>query len=111
LFQNSKNFDHRSSDIGPQNSVFSKPFSGQSRMSNGEKAGRVAQVFGVQLWNKFLSKQFHFLFLLTTVHFIQISVFAFLYEVSDIFMHAFQMELNDYPHFDLTEDGTLCSMG
>jgi hypothetical protein len=21
------------------------------------------------------------------------------------------MELNDYPHFDLTEDGTLCSMG
>jgi hypothetical protein len=21
------------------------------------------------------------------------------------------MELNDYPHFDLTEDGRLCSMG
>jgi hypothetical protein len=23
----------------------------------------------------------------------------------------FQMELNDYPHFFLTEDGRLCSMG
>jgi hypothetical protein len=27
------------------------------------------------------------------------------------FMSAFQMELNDYSHFDLAEDGTLCSMG
>jgi hypothetical protein len=26
-------------------------------------------------------------------------------------MSAFQMELNDYPHFNLAEDGTLCSMG
>jgi hypothetical protein len=26
-------------------------------------------------------------------------------------MSVFQMELNDYPHFDLTEDKTLCSMG
>jgi hypothetical protein len=26
-------------------------------------------------------------------------------------MSAFQMELNDYPHFDLTEDGRLCSTG
>jgi hypothetical protein len=26
-------------------------------------------------------------------------------------MSAFQMELNDYPHFDLAEDGTLCSTG
>jgi hypothetical protein len=26
------------------------------------------------------------------------------------FMSAFQMELNDYPHFNLTEDRTLCSM-
>jgi hypothetical protein len=31
--------------------------------------------------------------------------------VGDIFMSAFQMELNDYPHFDLAEDGRLCSMG
>jgi hypothetical protein len=78
-------------------------------MSNGEKAGRVAQDFGVQLRNKFLWEQFHFRFLLTIVCFIQISVFAFLDGVSDIFISAFQMELNDYPHFDLTEDGTLCS--
>jgi hypothetical protein len=26
-------------------------------------------------------------------------------------MSAFQMELNDYPHFDLTKDKRLCSMG
>jgi hypothetical protein len=80
-------------------------------MSNGEKAGRVAHAFGVQLQNKFLLEQFHFCFLLTTVHFIQISVFAFLYGVSDIFMSAFQLEPNDCPHFNLAEDGTLCSMG
>jgi hypothetical protein len=26
-------------------------------------------------------------------------------------MSAFQMELNDYPHFSLIKDGRLCSMG
>jgi hypothetical protein len=26
-------------------------------------------------------------------------------------MSMFQIELNDYPHFDLTEDGRLCSTG
>jgi hypothetical protein len=26
-------------------------------------------------------------------------------------MSVFQMELNDYPHFNIAEDGTLCSMG
>jgi hypothetical protein len=26
-------------------------------------------------------------------------------------MSVFQMNLNDYPHFNLIEDGTLCSMG
>jgi hypothetical protein len=31
--------------------------------------------------------------------------------VSDVFISMFQMELNDYPHFFLTEDGRLCSMG
>jgi hypothetical protein len=44
----------------------------------------------------------------------QISAFAlrtFDYGVSDIFMSVFQMELNDYPHFNLAEDGRLCSMG
>jgi hypothetical protein len=39
-----------------------------------------------------------FCFLLTTVRFILISVVAFLYGVGDIFMSAFQMEFNDYPH-------------
>jgi hypothetical protein len=27
------------------------------------------------------------------------------------FMSAFQIELNDYAHFNLIEDGTLCSTG
>jgi hypothetical protein len=36
---------------------------------------------------------------------------SYWYGVSDILMSAFQMELNDYPHFYLTEDGRLCSMG
>jgi hypothetical protein len=34
---------------------------------------------------------------------------SFGHGVSDIFMSAFQMELNDYPHFDLAEDGRPCS--
>jgi hypothetical protein len=38
-----------SSDIDRWNSVTSKPLSRQSRMRNGWKAGRVADVFGVQL--------------------------------------------------------------
>jgi hypothetical protein len=36
---------------------------------------------------------------------------SFGYGVSDIFMSAFQMELIDYPYFDLTEDERLCSTG
>jgi hypothetical protein len=55
-----------------------------------------------------------FSLLLTPVRFIQIPVFAFWSfgcGVSDIFMSAFQMELNDYPHFDLAEDGRVCSTG
>jgi hypothetical protein len=30
--------------------------------------------------------------------------------VSDIFMSVLQMELNDYPHFNLAKVGILCSM-
>jgi hypothetical protein len=44
----------------------------------------------------------------------QISAFAFQtfdYGVSYIFMSEFQMELNDYPHFNLAKDGRLCSTG
>jgi hypothetical protein len=40
-----------------------------------------------------------------------ICLLSFGYGVSDMFMSAFQMELNDYPHFDLAEDGRLCSKG
>jgi hypothetical protein len=83
-------------------------------MRNGQKAGRVAHVFVVHLRNEFLWEQFCFSFLLTAVRFIQISVFTFQtfdHGVSDIFMSSFQMELNDYPHFDLVVDGRLCSTG
>jgi hypothetical protein len=38
-------------------------------MRNGYKAGRVVQVFGVQIQNKFPREQFCFRFLLTAVHF------------------------------------------
>jgi hypothetical protein len=58
-------------------------------MSNGEKAGRVAQVFAVQLRNKFLSEQFYFCFLLTTVFFIQISVLLFFRGLVTFFMSVF----------------------
>jgi hypothetical protein len=36
---------------------------------------------------------------------------SFCYGVSDIFMSVFQMELNDYPHFYLIDDGRLCFRG
>jgi hypothetical protein len=38
-------------------------------MSNGQKAGRVSQVFGAQLQNKFPREQICFHFLLTVVRF------------------------------------------
>jgi hypothetical protein len=40
-----------------------------------------------------------------------ICLLSFGYGVSDLFMSVFQMELNDYLHFDLTKDGRLCFMG
>jgi hypothetical protein len=55
-----------------------------------------------------------FCFLLTAVRFYTDFCICFLndrYGVSDIVMSAFQMELNDYIHFYLSEDGRLCSMG
>jgi hypothetical protein len=38
-------------------------------------------------------------------------ILSYWHGVSDIFMSAFQMELNDYPHFYLADDGRLCSRG
>jgi hypothetical protein len=54
---------------------------------------------------------FTFYLLLFALYRFLYSLLSFCYGVSDIFMFAFQMELNDYPHFDLTEDGRLYSMG
>jgi hypothetical protein len=58
-----------SSDVDCWNSITSKPFSGQSRMSNRWKDVRVAQVFSAQLLNRFPREQICFRFLLTVVHF------------------------------------------
>jgi hypothetical protein len=40
--------------VDRQNSTTCKLSSEQSHMGNGWKAGRVAQVFGAQLWNRIL---------------------------------------------------------
>jgi hypothetical protein len=61
-------------------------------MSNGLKASRVAQVFGVQLRIKILREQFCFCFLLTAVRFytdLYIYFLSYWHGVHDIFMYAF----------------------
>jgi hypothetical protein len=57
------------------------------------------------------SSVFAFYLLLFALYRFLYLLLSFGYRVSDIFMSVFQMELNDYPHFDLTEDGRLCSTG
>jgi hypothetical protein len=57
------------------------------------------------------SSIFTFYLLLFALYRFLYLLLSFGYGVSDIFMSVFQIELNDYPHFDLTEDGRLCSMG
>jgi hypothetical protein len=57
------------------------------------------------------SSFFTFYLLLFALYRFLYLLLSFGYGVSDIFMSVFQMELNDYPHFDLAEDGRLCSMG
>jgi hypothetical protein len=57
------------------------------------------------------SSVFAFYLLLFALYMFLYLPLSFGYGVSDMFMSAFQMELNDYPHFDLAEDGRLCSMG
>jgi hypothetical protein len=56
------------------------------------------------------SSIFTFYLLLFTLYRFQYLLLSFGYGVSDIFMSAFQMKLNDDPYFDLAEDGRLCSM-
>jgi hypothetical protein len=55
------------------------------------------------------SSVFTFYLLLFTLYRFLYLLLSFGYGVSDIFMSVFQMELNGYPHFDLAEDGRLCS--
>jgi hypothetical protein len=46
-------------------------------MSNRYKSERVAHVFGVQLWDRIVTKQSHFHCFLIAVRFIPVSVFNF----------------------------------
>jgi hypothetical protein len=55
------------------------------------------------------SSVFTFYLLLIALYRFLYLLLSFGYGVSDIFMSVFQMELNDYPHFDLTDDGRMCS--
>jgi hypothetical protein len=57
------------------------------------------------------SSIFIFYLLMFTLYRFLYLLLSFGYGVSDIFMSVFQMDLNDYPHFDLNEDGRLCSTG
>jgi hypothetical protein len=52
---------------------------------------------------------FTFYLLLIALYRFLYLLLSFGYGVSDIFMSVLQMELNDYPHFDLTDDGRMCS--
>jgi hypothetical protein len=56
-----------SSKIDLQNSVTSKPFGGQSCMSNRWKAGRICHVYDVQLWDRIITKLSCFHFFLTAI--------------------------------------------
>jgi hypothetical protein len=67
-----------SSDVDRQNSVTSKPFSGQGHMSNGWQAGRVSQVFSVNSETESFGNSSVLAFYLLMFAFIQISVFTFL---------------------------------
>jgi hypothetical protein len=66
-----------SSEVDLRNSVTSKPFGGYNRMGNGWKHGRVVHIFGVQLQDRIVTKQFRFHCFLTAVRFIPVSVFNF----------------------------------
>jgi catechol 2,3-dioxygenase-like lactoylglutathione lyase family enzyme len=55
-----------------------------------------------------------FCFLLTVVRFytdLCICLLSYWLGVHEIFMSVFQMDLNDYPHFYLADNGRLCSTG
>jgi hypothetical protein len=52
-----------------------------------------------------------YLLLFTLYRFLYLFFKLFIMGFVTFLMSVFQMELNDYSHFDLTDDKTLCSMG
>jgi hypothetical protein len=77
--------------------------------------GSVAQVFGVQLWDRIVSEPSCFRFFLTAVRFYtDCSFYSSEVILLGLVMFSwlwFQLNMDDYPHFFLAEDGRLCSMG
>jgi hypothetical protein len=57
------------------------------------------------------SSIFAFHLLLFALYRVLYLLLSYGYGVCDIFVSVFQIELNDYPHFELAEDGRLCSTG
>jgi hypothetical protein len=72
-------------------------------------------MFGGQLRDRIVTKQSHFHCFLTAVRFIPVSVFNFFKMITlGLVMFSwlcFQMNMVNYPHVTITEDGSLCSTG
>jgi hypothetical protein len=72
-------------------------------------------MFGVQLWDRIVTGQSCFHCFLTVVHFIPVSVFNFSKMITlglvTFSWLCFQMNMDNYPHVTIAEDGSLCSMG
>jgi hypothetical protein len=75
----------------------------------------VAHIFGVQLWDRIVTEQSCFHCFLTAVHFITVSVFNFSKMITlglvTFSWLCFQMNMDNYRHVTIAEDGSLCSMG
>jgi hypothetical protein len=84
-------------------------------MSNRWKAGRVAHIFGVQLLDRIVTEPSCFHCFLTAVRFISVAVFNFSEVITlGLVMFSwlcFQMNMYNYPHITIAEDGSLCSTG
>jgi hypothetical protein len=72
-------------------------------------------VFGVQLRDRIVSEKFCFRFFLTAVRLISefCSYFSEVIHLGLVIFSwlCFQMNMNNYPHVSIAEDGRICSMG
>jgi hypothetical protein len=67
------------------------------------------------MWDRIVTKQSRIHCFLTAVRFIPVSVFNFCTMITlGLVMFSwlrFQMNMENYPHVTIAEDGSLCSMG